>query len=183
MRKAPYFFNLKPKTSMPEVTVVRQKRKSNYSQPDSPELYYLRQEPGTAKIYNITGVAARIEALGALSAEDVEHTMKAFIRELRTILTEGHKVKVDGLGIFHTTIKSKGVDTEKECTVKNIERVNIRFKVDNTLRLVNNAIATTRNAPNNVEYVLKNVTVTSTGSGSGSSGTGEDDDEYIDPNA
>ena len=166
---------------MPEVTVVRQKRKSNYSQPDSPEKYYLRQEPGTAKIYDIYGVAARIEALGALSAEDVEHTMKAFIRELRTILTEGHKVKVDGLGIFHTTIKSKGVDTEKECSVKNIERVNIRFKVDNTLRLVNNAIATTRNAPNNVEYVLKNVTVTAS-SGTGDAGSG-DDDEYIDPNA
>ena len=166
---------------MPEVTVVRQKRKSNYSQPDSPEKYYLKQEPGTAKMYNITGVAARIEALGALSAEDVEHTMKAFVRELKSILIEGHKVKVDGLGIFHTTIKSKGADTEKECTVKNIERVNIRFKVDNTLRLVNNATATTRNAPNNVEYVLKNVTVTASSGGSGSGEDGEG--EYIDPNA
>lgn len=163
---------------MPEVTVVRQKRKSNYSQPGSPELYYLRQEPGTAKTYNIKRVAQRIEALGSLSAEDVKHTMEAFVRELKDVLVEGHNVKVDGLGTFRTTIKSKGVATAEECSVKNILRVNIRFKVDNALRLVNNATATTRNAPNNVEYTLKSLAATGSAGGT-DPGTGDDDDDDI----
>lgn len=42
----------------------------------------------------------------------------------------------------------------KDCTVKNIERVNIRFKVANTLRLANDSIATTKGGPNNIVFEL-----------------------------
>jgi len=34
------------------------------------------------------------------------------------------------LGIFYTTLTCPGVEQEKDCTVKNISRVNLRFKVD-----------------------------------------------------
>lgn len=61
----------------------------------------------------------------------------------------------------------------KDCTVKNIERVNIRFKVANTLRLANDSIATTKGGPNNLVFEL--VTEDdkpSTGGGSSSGGSG-----------
>lgn len=55
----------------------------------------------------------------------------------------------------------------KDCTVKNIERVNIRFKVANTLRLVNDANATTKGGANNLVFELVSEDKNSSGGGSG----------------
>jgi len=35
-------------------------------------------------------------------------------------LVAGDKVKVDGLGIFYTTLTCPGVEQEKDCTVKDL---------------------------------------------------------------
>lgn len=137
------------------VPMKRYLRKKNLNKSDSPQLYYLRQEPGSYKTYTIERLAARIETTGALTQEDVIHAIKSFIRHLREVLIEGDKVKVDGLGIFHITTTCDGAEEEKDCTVKNIRRVNLRFMVDNSLRLVNDAIASTRSAPNNVAFYIK----------------------------
>lgn len=62
----------------------------------------------------------------------------------------------------------------KDCTVKNIERVNIRFKVANTLRLANDSIATTKGGPNNIVFELVTEdSKPSAGGGSSSGGSGE----------
>lgn len=53
--------------------------------------------------------------------------------------------------------------------MKNITRVNIRFMADSSLRLVNDTNASTKGAPNNIEFEL--VTADSSGTGSGGSGT------------
>lgn len=168
------------------VPMNRYKRKKNYSDPDSEELYYLKQEPGSAKMYTIETVADEIEVTGALSAEDVVHTMKAFVRQLRKILIEGNKVKVDGLGIFYITTSCMGAATEKDCTVRNIKRVNTRFLVDNSLRLVNNATAATRGGSNNVSFFIKGETTSTDINGEDDGGNTGDDgggDEFIDPSA
>ncbi|MDE6162795.1 MAG: DNA-binding protein, partial [Bacteroides sp.] len=55
---------------------------------------------------------------------------------------------------FYTTLTCPGVEVEKDCTVKNIARVNLRFKVDNSLRLVNDSTATTRGGENNMMFEL-----------------------------
>ncbi|KAA6323326.1 hypothetical protein EZS27_027224 [termite gut metagenome] len=129
--------------------------KEDLKDPSSKPLYHLRQVPGTSQIQDISDIAKTIEKTGALSAEDVEHTMKAFIYELKKTLLRGDKVKVDGLGIFSTTFHSPGKEAEKDSTVKTINRVNIRFRVDNSMRLVNDSTATTRGGENNVVYVLQ----------------------------
>lgn len=174
------------------VPMIRYWRKKNYSDDNSPVLCYLKQEPGSAQTYDIESVANEIEVTGALSAEDVVHTMKAFVRQLRKKLIEGNKVKVDGLGIFYITASCLGAATEKECTVRNIKRVNTRFLVDGSLRLVNNATATTRNAPNNVSFAIKGETVAAeepdntnpTDPGNGNDpGNGGDDGGFVDPAA
>lgn len=46
------------------------------------------------------------------------------------------------------------MEVEKDCTVKNIKRVNLRFKVDNTLRLVNDSTADTRGGNNNISFEI-----------------------------
>lgn len=92
----------------------------------------------------IESLAREIESIGSLSVEDVEHVMQSFVRSMKKVLVAGNKVKVDGLGIFYTTLTCPGVEQEKDCTVRNITRVNLRFKVDNSLRLANDSTATTR---------------------------------------
>ena len=141
----------------------------------SPVIYLLKQEPGTSKVYDLATLAANIESLGALSAEDVTHVLQSFVREIKTVLKRGDRVKVNGLGTFFISLTCPGVEVEKECTVKSIKRVNLRFKVDNTLRLVNDSTATTRSAPNNVLFAVKNETAADGGGGSGEGG------EVIDP--
>ncbi|KAK9663714.1 hypothetical protein QE152_g41401, partial [Popillia japonica] len=59
--------------------------------PTSQELYYLKPVPGYTRTYTIDDVAAETEAIGGMSAEDVSHVMKSFIRSLRKVLVKGDK--------------------------------------------------------------------------------------------
>ena len=113
--------------------------------------------------------------------------MQSFVRSMKKVLVAGNKVKVDGLGIFYTTLTCPGVELEKDCTVRNITRVNLRFKVDNALRLANDSTATTRGGDNNMvfELVSKNAPASGgngdgggsgSGSGSGSGGDGGEEE-------
>lgn len=137
------------------VPVVRYQRPKELNKKDSPMMFYLRQEPGSFQTSTIKSIASKIEVHGALTREDVIHSINSFIRLLQEELVQGNKVKVDGLGIFHITTTCKGVAKAEDCTVRNIKRVNLRFMVDNELRLVNETIATTRNAANNVSFFIK----------------------------
>ena len=97
--------------------------------------------------------------------------------------SRGHR-RLDGFGIFHTTFKCRATELAKDCTVKNIERVNIRFKVANTLRLVNDSNATTKGGANNLVFELVTADKDSTGGGSGGNnpdGGGSDGDQGENP--
>lgn len=156
------------------IPVARYKRNKRIGDTSSPELYYLKRVAGHTRTQSLEDVAREIETIGAMSVEDVVHVMQAFVRRLRIVLTQGDKVKIDGLGTFHTTFNCEGTEEEKDCTVRNIHRVNVRFAVDNTLRLVNDSISSTRGGENNVQFYIK--------SDAGSAaGGGDDDDDYVDP--
>ena len=137
---------------MATVTVVRYKRRKRLGDDKSPMMYLLKPKAGESKIYSIDSLAQEIESIGSLSVEDVSHVMKSFVRAMKKVLVAGNKVKVDGLGIFYTTLTCPGVEQEKDCTVKNITRINLRFKVDNSLRLANDSTATTRGGDNNMMF-------------------------------
>lgn len=139
---------------MATVTVVRYKRRKRLGDDKSPMMYLLKPKAGESKIYSIDSLAQEIESIGSLSVEDVSHVMKSFVRAMKKVLVAGNKVKVDGLGIFYTTLTCPGVEQEKDCTVKNITRINLRFKVDNSLRLANDSTATTRGGDNNMMFEL-----------------------------
>ncbi|QIU95726.1 HU family DNA-binding protein [Bacteroides faecium] len=158
---------------MATVTVVRYKRRKRIGDEESPMVFALKPKSGEAKIYSIESLAREIESIGALSVEDVSHVMKSFVRAMKKVLVAGNKVKVEGLGIFYTTLTCPGVEVEKDCTVKNITRVNLRFKVDNSLRLANDSTATTRGGDNNMTFELYTDKKSASG---GNGGSGEPDD-------
>ena len=170
---------------MATALVVRAKRYKKVGDKESGVVYTLRRKAKDAKLYDLARVAADIEALGGMSAEDVEHVGKALIRQIRQTLTDGNSVKIDGLGIFYTTFKCEPANTPEECSVKKISKVNLRFRVANSLRLVNESVATTKGAANNIEFQLVSEDATTSNgndntSGGGGSNSGGGDDE-LDP--
>lgn len=136
-----------------DVSVERYKRKKNVSVPDSEMLFYIRQKAGTVRVMDIDKLAAAVEAKSSLTKGDMKHCVAAFVEELRLSLTQGDKVKVKGLGTFHITLSSEGSAKEKDCTVRSIRKVNVRFVASKELQLVNASHATTR-GENNVEFVM-----------------------------
>ncbi len=168
---------------MATVIVVRAQRRKVLGDKNSPLVNSLKRKSGTEKTYDIKRMASEIEGLGALSAEDVEHVIKSVVRSMKTILCDGNRLKLDGFGTFYTTFHCKSADDPKDCTVRNIDRVHIRFRVDNTLRLTNDSNATTKGMPNNIAFELETPKADdgksgdNTGGGSGgNTGGGKDDD-------
>lgn len=169
---------------MAKVTVVRYQRRKKLGDLNSPIVTSLRQKSGDSKTYDIQRLSSEIEGIGSLSAEDVEHVIKSIVRSMRSVLCDGNRVKLDGFGTFYITLGCSPTEKKEDCTIRNIERVNIRFKVDNALRLVNDSIATTKSAPNNIIFDLESPkTTTNTpggdsgdGGNSGDTGDGKDDD-------
>ncbi|WP_044655077.1 HU family DNA-binding protein [Bacteroides congonensis] len=158
---------------MATVTVVRYKRRKRIADEESPMVYALKPKSGEAKIYSIETLAREIESIGSLSVEDVSHVMKSFVRAMKKVLVSGDKVKVEGLGIFYTTLTCPGVEVEKDCTVKSISRINLRFKVDNSLRLANDSTATTRGGDNNMVFELYTDKKSAAGGNGGSDDSGD----------
>lgn len=167
--------------SKAKALVVRTQRHKTVGDKSSPMVYTLRRKSKDAKILDLERLAQDIEALGGMSAEDVVHVGKAIVRQMRQTLTDGNSVRLDGFGIFHTTFKCLATELAKDCTVKNIKRVNIRFKVANTLRLENDTNATTKGNPNTMMFELvAEDNNTNDGSSSGDNsggGSGEDQNE------
>ena len=166
------------------VSVERYQRRKYVSQENSPMLYYVRQKSGTVRVMDVEKLADAIEANSSLTAGDVKHAIEAFVEQLRLSLTQGDKVKIDGLGTFHITLCSEGTEKEKDCTVRNIRKVNVRFVADKALHLVNASHTSTR-SENNVEFVLASKGDTEGGNaGGGNTGGGGNsggDEEAPDP--
>ena len=165
------------------VLVERYQRRKYVNQPDSQMLYYVRQKSGTVRVMDINKLADAIEANSSLTAGDVKHAIEAFVEQLRLSLTQGDKVKIDGLGTFHITLSSEGAEKEKDCTVRSIRRVNVRFVADKALRLVNTSHTSTR-SENNVDFVLAGKgEAENEGSGGEGGNTGGGSGEAPDPAA
>lgn len=135
------------------VTVERYLRKKFPKEKDSEMLYYVRQKPGDAKVVEIDRFCSGIQSATSLKKGDVRHVLEEFVNQLRDALTRGDKVKIEGLGTFHISIKSKGEVDKKDVTVRNIRRVCVRFVCDKALRLVNEANAVT-DSENNINFAL-----------------------------
>ena len=151
---------------MATALVVRTQRYKKIGDKTSPLVYTLKRKPRDAKMYDLK----RIEALGGMSAEDVLHVGKAIVRNMREKLTDGNSVRLDDFGIFRTSFHCVATEHPKDCTVKNIDKVRINFKVATTLRLVNDSVATTKGAANNVSFELVSADGSTAPGGNGGGG-------------
>lgn len=159
---------------MANALVMRTQRHKKIGDKTSPMVFTLKRKSRDAKMYDLKRIAEEIEALGGMSAEDVLHVGRAIVRQMRDKLTDGNSVRLDDFGLFRTSFHCIATDVAKDCTIKNIDRVHVNFKVASTLRLVNDSVATTKGAPNNIVFEL--VTEES-GSNPGGGSTGGDDNE------
>ena len=91
-----------------------------------------------------------------------EKTTRPFLRSREFWWQEGHTI--------HET-----AEEARNCTVKNIDKVRVQFRVDNAFRLVNDSLATTKGAANNMVFELVQDDGTTTSGGSSTDeGTDED---------
>ena len=163
-----------------DVLVERYQRRKYVNQEDAPLLYYIRQKSGNVRVMDVDTMATAIESKSSLTAGDVKHTIEAFVEQLRASLTQGDKVKIDGLGTFHITLCSEGTEKEKDCTVRSIRKVNVRFVADKALHLVNASHTSTR-SENNVEFVLASKGDTEGENAGGGGGNTGGEEEAPDP--
>jgi predicted histone-like DNA-binding protein len=63
----------------------------------------------------------------SLTVGDIKNVLDNFIEVIRTSLYGGQSVRIKGFGTFRLGARTKGVETLKACTVKNILGVTIRF--------------------------------------------------------
>ena len=146
----------------------------------SVELCCLKRVADSQDLYSEADLAKEVEESTSLTAGDFEHALGVFMKEMRKVLVRGNRVKIRNLGTFYMTVSSDSHESEEDLSVRDIKRVNIRFLPDKALKLVNNAVATTR-SDNNVSFAIKGAALADDGSGGN---TGEDGEgEYIDPNA
>ena len=165
------------------IPVVRYQRNKKLGDETSPQLYYLRPAPGYSRSITLEEMAADIEQIGSMSTDDIVHVASAIGKRLRSTIVRGDRVKIDGLGSFFLSFNTEGTEKEEDCTVRNIFKVNIRFKPEKGLRLVNDTTAQTRSA-NNVKFHIKGETSTTGNTGNGNDDGGDDDGGFTpDPNA
>ena len=160
---------------MATALVERIQRRKFLGDKSSPMVYALKRKNRDAKTYDLERLAQEIEDLGGMSAEDVLHVSKSLVRNIKQKLVDGNTVKLDGFGIFRTTFHCIATEEEKDCTVKNIDKVRVQFRVDNAFRLVNDSLATTKGATNNMMFELVQDDGTTTSGGGTDDGTDEDD--------
>ena len=147
-----------------DVLVERYQRRKYVNQEDAPMLYYIRQKAGNVRVI-FAGAGAAVPLI------------ESFVEQLRLSLTQGDKVKIDGLGTFHITLTSDGTEVKKDCTVRSIRRVNVRFVADKALKLINSSHTSTQSNNNllfEFELRVDGSDPDEGGSGSGSGGSGEE---------
>ena len=157
-----------------EVSVERYLRKKFPKEENSPVLYYIRQKVGDVKTVGINEFCANIESGSSLKKGEVRHVLEEFVDQLREALTRGDKVRIEGMGTFHISLRSKGEVKKKDSTVRSINRVFVRFTSDKALHLVNSAYALTE-SNNNISFAL------STPKEEGGDGKPDDQDPIPDP--
>lgn len=167
---------------MATVVVERYKRNADWGDKSSPERFYLRQTAKSCHSFGLDELSKAIEAKCAISKGDVNHVIEELMLQIQQHLVSGDKVVLGDLGTFYMTFSCPGVATKEECSVRNITKVNVRFKPSKALRLVNAASLSTKadGAVTFELYTPKSETSDGGSTGSGSNGgSGSGDEEEV----
>ena len=81
---------------------------------------------------SLESIAYEMKEKSSLSSGDIKSVLTNFVEAMRTSLYNGQSVNIRDFGVFSLSARTKGVDTEKECTAKNIMAVKINFRPSST---------------------------------------------------
>ena len=83
---------------------------------------------------SLESIAYEMKEKSSLSLGDIKSVLTNFVEAMRTSLYNGQSVNIRDFGVFSLSARTKGVDTEKECTAKNIMAVKINFRPSSSVR-------------------------------------------------
>lgn len=83
------------------------------------------------KTLNTTALARHISSHGSPFTQDiVEGVLRKLANCIPELVSEGHGVKLDGIGIFYPIVRCTGADSVEEFTGANVKQVQMRFMAD-----------------------------------------------------
>lgn len=83
---------------------------------------------------NLESIAYEMKEKSSLSLGDIKSVLTNFVEAMRTALYNGHSVNIQDFGVFSLSARTAGVETEKECTAKNIKSVRINFRPSTSVK-------------------------------------------------
>ena len=136
-------------------------------------------------------VAKRLSQMCTVTYADVMAVLGELAGVMADLMAQGKSVRLDGLGTFRYTLKTKGVETEEDFDFqKQVEAVRVQFVPQREGAQTKGSTATRGLVPSGIEWVAYDAALQKPGTGGGSggddsggSGDGESDgdDETDDP--
>lgn len=83
---------------------------------------------------DLDSIAYAMKEKSSLTQGDIQSVIINFVEALRTSLYNGQSVNIRNFGVFSLSAHTIGVETEKECTSKNIKSVKINFRASTSVR-------------------------------------------------
>lgn len=83
---------------------------------------------------DLDSIAYKMKEASSLSVGDIQSVLSNFVEAMRSALYNGQSVNIRNFGVFSLSARTKGSDTEKECTAKNIVSMKINFRPSTSVR-------------------------------------------------
>ena len=124
----------------------------------------------SAGVLDTLDLAKHIQKHGSIYTRDViVGVLEKFSMCIEELLQEGYRVKLNGLGTFYLSVKTKGASNAEEFDKSNIDRVSIKFTADRSKDYDWSSAMQTLTSQFNIAGAKED---SGSGSGSGSGGNG-----------
>ena len=133
-------------------------------------------------------VAKRLSQMCTVTYADVMAVLGELAGVMADLMAQGKSVRLDGLGTFRYTLKTKGVETEEDFDFqKQVEAVRVQFVPQREGAQTKGSTATRGLVPSGIEWMAYDAALQKPGTGGDDSGgddsggSGDGDDETDDP--
>ena len=101
--------------------------------------------PDRATPVSFRNLCEQIALISGINLGNVQATLFALVRSMKTFFQEGHAVQVEGFGTFMPSFNAKSSQIEEDANADSIVRVKLRFIPCDELRTMLNNITFTFN--------------------------------------
>lgn len=127
----------------------------------------------------LDSIAFLMKEKSSLTLGDIKSVLTNFVEAMRTALYNGQSVNIQDFGVFSLSARTKGVETEEDCTAKNILAVKINFRASSNVR----PNLTSTRAGEKLEFIDIKAALEGKEPGKEGGGDGGGGGEIIDPTA